>query len=383
MAEQAMAANPYAPKPGLPREQVLQDAKGLSAWPELANLLNAVPSPLLLLNPQRQVVFVNRHVLDLLGLATPDSLYGQRPGEVLDCEHARESGGGCGFSPACIACGAARALASCERGAAAVQECSITQQHGGRALDLRVSATPFDLGGRTFTVLAISDIGHEKRRRALERIFFHDALNTVNAMMGYSQLVGRDGLDDLHELASSIGRLAGTLAEEIHSQRELVAAENNDLEVRPDSLNSLAVLRDVAALYGNHDAAREKPVRVDAAAEDVAFTSDRTLLMRVLGNMVRNALEASGAGQNVTLGCREVGDEVEFWVHNAGAMSREVQLQVFQRSFSTKGAGRGLGTYSIKLLTEQYLRGHAAFSSSAEEGTRFWVRYGREWAAKA
>jgi sensor histidine kinase regulating citrate/malate metabolism len=48
-------------------------------------------------------------------------------------------------------------------------------------------------------------------------------------------------------------------------------------------------------------------------------------------------------------------------------------LQIFQRSFSTKGAGRGLGTYSIKLLGERYLHGTVSFASSAEQGTIFQI----------
>ncbi len=55
-------------------------------------------------------------------------------------------------------------------------------------------------------------------------------------------------------------------------------------------------------------------------------------------------------------------------------MPREVQLQIFQRSFSTKGLGRGLGTYSVRLLTERYLKGSVSFTSSAEFGTTFRVR---------
>ena len=51
------------------------------------------------------------------------------------------------------------------------------------------------------------------------------------------------------------------------------------------------------------------------------------------------------------------------------------RLQVFQRSFSTKGSGRGLGTYSMRLLTEHYLRGSVGFTSSAAEGTTFFASY--------
>jgi sensor histidine kinase regulating citrate/malate metabolism len=54
-------------------------------------------------------------------------------------------------------------------------------------------------------------------------------------------------------------------------------------------------------------------------------------------------------------------------------MPRDVQLQVFQRSFSTKGPGRGIGTYSIRLLVSRYLHGTVDFESSKEQGTTFRV----------
>ncbi len=66
---------------------------------------------------------------------------------------------------------------------------------------------------------------------------------------------------------------------------------------------------------------------------------------------------------------------LEFRIHNPAAIPDEVQLQVFQRSFSTKGTGRGLGTYSAKLITERYLKGRISFTSSTDEGTTFRVAF--------
>ena len=74
------------------------------------------------------------------------------------------------------------------------------------------------------------------------------------------------------------------------------------------------------------------------------------------------ALEAAKPGQTVTLSCRQLENEVEFSVHNPVVMPKDVQLQIFQRSFSTKGSGRGLGTYSMKLLTERFMHGNVASS---------------------
>jgi sensor histidine kinase regulating citrate/malate metabolism len=43
-----------------------------------------------------------------------------------------------------------------------------------------------------------------------------------------------------------------------------------------------------------------------------------------------------------------------------------------QRSFSTTGGGgRGIGTYSVKLFGERYLKGRVAFVSREQEGTTF------------
>jgi signal transduction histidine kinase len=87
--------------------------------------------------------------------------------------------------------------------------------------------------------------------------------------------------------------------------------------------------------------------------------------------MAKNALEASGPGDTVTLSCAREGGSVAFTVHNPSFMPRDVQLQIFQRSFTTKGEGRGIGTYSMKLLTERYMHGTISFQTSPDIGTTF------------
>jgi len=89
--------------------------------------------------------------------------------------------------------------------------------------------------------------------------------------------------------------------------------------------------------------------------------------------MLRNALEAAPPGGAVSLGFSQDGSSCRFWVHNPGAMPREVRPRVFRRYFSTKGRDRGLGTYSMKLLTEEYLRGEVSFTTEEQAGTCFTV----------
>ena len=55
----------------------------------------------------------------------------------------------------------------------------------------------------------------------------------------------------------------------------------------------------------------------------------------------------------------------------AGAKPHDaVRGRIFKQAVSTKGKGRGIGTYSMKLLTE-YLQGHISFRSTPDAGTTF------------
>ena len=98
----------------------------------------------------------------------------------------------------------------------------------------------------------------------------------------------------------------------------------------------------------------------------------------MLSNLIKNAIEASEKGGIITLAIEEFDTTIVFSVNNSTYIPKEIQLQIFQRSFSTKGTGRGVGTYSVKLLTENYLKGEAAFLSTPEYGTTFYISIPKE-----
>lgn len=367
----------FAPAERASQGDVQRQAGYLSGKPLKQQLLDAMPDMVMILNRERQLIYSNRALLQFLGLADSQSIIGLRPGEVLHCIHAFECAGGCGTTDSCSECGAVRAVLSAQQGNRAVEECRVTRQQNQQieALDLRVWATPLVLNDEPFTIFVVKDISDERRRLALERVFFHDVLNTAGALRGTAELMSDSATCDAQELTGMLYKLSEQLIEEIRTQRDLAAAEDNQLGVDPSPIRSLSLLLQVAQMYQGHKAARARHIRVDPEAADAEFVSDPILLGRVIGNMVKNALEAIEPGQAITLGCRIIGEGVEFWVHNPGFMPPSVQLQLFQRSFSTKGKGRGLGTYSMKLLSERYLHGSVSFTSSLETGTTFVGRY--------
>ncbi len=326
-----------------------------------------------ILNSDRQIVFANNAIVEAFDTDLEHAL-GLRPGELMSCENADTNPGGCGTSKFCSTCGAANAIRASRTGGAQEEECRIIRENGD-PIDLRVTATPFVLDEEQFTLFTAVDIGDAKRRRALERIFFHDIMNTATGVRGLSSMARIVDDTEREEMLGLLETASEHMIDEIEARRQLLAAETNDLVAQPQRIQSRDLLVDAASFYESHDVGTGKSVVIDATSEDVAFESDPTLLGRVIGNLVKNALEATEEGGTVTLDCSHTGSRVEFSVHNNGLIPHEAQLQIFQRSFITKGAGRGLGTFGARMLTERYLDGDIGFESNEDVGTTFTVSY--------
>jgi signal transduction histidine kinase len=119
------------------------------------------------------------------------------------------------------------------------------------------------------------------------------------------------------------------------------------------------------------EAASGISLQLDSNADNEKIYSDPVLLRRILGNMTKNAIEASLPESIVRLSCTRGVGKVTFSVQNDRPMDEDTKLQLFRRSFSTKGKGRGIGTYSMKLLGEKYLGGRIWFHSNQRDGTTF------------
>lgn len=364
----------FAPAETVSAEEIQWQFKMLLGL-NCSRLLDALPVVVLILNQHRQLVFANQALLDLLGESNIKSVLGKRPGELFNCIHARE-GAHCGTTIFCRHCGALQAILSSVAGEEAEQECRLTREteDGVESQDLAISCRPIELDEHRFNVLTLQDISHEKRRLALERVFFHDILNLAGAMRTLVTEFSSALPKSLEKIAEVLKIGFHRLVEEIVSQRELVRAERGDLVVEWALEDSLVVLDEMTMIYRAGDLAEGKNVVMDPQSCRVRFSSDPALLRRVLGNMLKNALEASRPGQTVTLGCSSSDGHVELWVHNETVMPSEVQEQVFKRSFSTKGQGRGLGTYGMLLFGEQYLGGEVFFASEVGLGTVFTLR---------
>jgi len=338
------------------------------------SLLDAMPGMVLVLNSYRQIVFANRAFVALLKSSCADDVLGRFAGDVLSCHIAKSSPSGCGTGESCQTCGALMAIMSPQQDGV-VQECTLTRRNEAvsDSLTLRVWSESLLCDGEIFTVLAGQDVSHERRRLALERTFFHDVLNLIGSIHGFAELMEMGEDVDTVEVSRRIRQASQRVVDEIDSQRVLLAVEKGELELDNRLLSSEAVLHDILSLYQGQELARKRVLQLDPAVEDFMLFTDATLLHRILGNMIKNALEASSVGETVTIGSYGDDSGYVFWAHNHAVIPSSYRQRVFQRDFSTKGSGRGLGTYSMKLLG-RFLSGDVSFTSCSDMGTRFSLR---------
>ncbi len=350
------------------RHQLLLKSEALA-------LFDAIPIIVVVLDVNRQIVFGNAQFTSLIEGGSIEAALGKRPGEFLHCIHASIRPEGCGTSDFCSQCGAVRAIMQSLDGHKSIQECQIRRIALGReeALDLQVSAEPYTFAGEKFIIYSMIDISHKKRRQALESIFFHDVLNTLGGIRNLLEYIVLEKKSPCMEELQLVLDSSSRLIEDVFAQKQLMAAENDELKPYCQLMNAADVIQRVAMLYQTHEIGKDKHLVIAPASEEALLVSDQKLLARIAGNMVKNALEASEPGETVTLGCERRGGEVVLWAHNPAVMPKSVRLRVFNRSFSTKAQGRGLGTYGMKLLGERYLGGRVWFESSEESGTTFYI----------
>jgi hypothetical protein len=358
--------------------------RSLDTDPKAESLLNALydslPVLFMILNEDRRISFLNEMMMEALGPEFRESVYGKRPGEALDCESSSLDPGGCGCSVNCPSCGAFCAIMEALKGKRSTHECRFRNKDG-ESFDYRVWASPLTHNGKQYVTLSMMDIASEKRREALEKTFFQELTLTAS---GIENLVGNIGQNTVSSrldalMLQRVKARVSELVDEISFTKCLCMAESGTLVLQPEEFPVPALLERVAHSIDFYPAAHKAGGKnLDVSGSDCVLHTDQNILFQVLMNLARNAVEADSAAPRT--GPRayiRVVSNVEgalFEVHNNALISAEKQNEIFKRSFSTKGKGRGLGAYSARLFAEHFLGGRIWFSSEFGAGTTFFVQ---------
>ncbi|MCP4119009.1 MAG: HAMP domain-containing histidine kinase [Desulfobacteraceae bacterium] len=363
----------FAPAERADKDELTAKIELVNTDPVMSGLLKSISGVLAILDEHRQIVALNDSFLKMLGIDDPAQALGLRPGEALQCIHAHKEPGGCGTTKFCSSCGAAMAIvASLGRDKPVERLCALTTDIDGRTVDmaLQVRSQPITINGMKFLLLFLQDITIQQQRAALARTFFHDINNMLSGLVGASELLSIK--ENQSSLVKRILTSSLRLKKEVEIQRCLLQDESCVYRPAWKKIDTVLIIEELESFFINHPAARNKEIQFQAFRPGLSIKTDLSLLLRVLCNMITNALEATEENGRVKVWLEESDEFISFWVWNRQPIPREIARRIFQRNFSTKdGDGRGIGTFSMKLFGEQFLGGKVSFSTSREEGTVF------------
>ena len=363
----------FAPAEKADTQELAAEIEAVSQNPVVSGLLHSIGGLLAVLDEHRQVIALNHSFLDMLGIQDASQALGLRLGEALECIHAHDvPGHTCGSTRYCSTCGAAIAImASLGQDAATERICALTARKDGRPLELAllIRCQPIRLAGKRFLLVFLQDITQQQQRAALERTFFHDINNMLCMLSGASELLAKEHPSEWTEM---VCQTSARLIKEVAIQQCLSMNDEQSYQPLWSDLTTGQIRKELQSFFVAHPVAQGKNVEFTMAEPEIVIKTDLSLILRVLCNMVLNALEATEKGGTVRVSLAPQAGHVVFSVWNAGEIPADIAQRIFQRNFSTKEeAGRGIGTFSMKLFGEKILGGVVEFTTSAEEGTTF------------
>lgn len=191
-------------------------------------------------------------------------------------------------------------------------------------------------------------------REDVDRISRHDLRTPLAGIVGTARQMAADArlAPDQREQVTSVRDAALRALEMVNLSLGLYRMEAGTYDLRPEVVDLSGVMarvaRDLAAL------AESRGVRlvVEEPLEggEARAWGEEMLCYSILANLVRNAVEATPAGAQVSVSI-VAGDPSRLIVHNPGEIPAGMAGRLFQK-YATEGkpGGTGLGLYSARLM---------------------------------
>ncbi|MFP4054607.1 MAG: PAS domain-containing protein [Phycisphaerae bacterium] len=126
-----------------------------------STLLEAMPIPVLVVNRDRRVLWVNPAAEEQMGLLA-EAAYYRRGGEALQCIHAGEHPDGCGYGGACVDCPVRLSVAEAVDGGKVYRRkvtMQLKEEVGMRDVHLMITAAPLP-DSKGLAMLMIENVSH-------------------------------------------------------------------------------------------------------------------------------------------------------------------------------------------------------------------------------
>ena len=204
----------------------------------------------------------------------------------------------------------------------------------------------------------------ERARKSMFSNITHDLRSPITAILGAVERISNKGIDDEEntKMLSIIHSRAVTLEHLVNDLYFSIQVEQPGFSLNLSCLEIAPVLEEYFISMEGTGRLEERKSRLDIPDSFSARTLiDPPHFLRVLDNLLSNALRHTGPNDLIELGCRENENRIEIYVRDSGSGISERDLPyIFDRTYAGEWArtpgksGSGLGLSIARTIIEKH-----------------------------
>lgn len=217
----------------------------------------------------------------------------------------------------------------------------------------------------------------EQAWREMAKQVAHEIKNPLTPMRLSVQSFERKFDPEAPDARKKIAEFSETLIQQIDTMSSIASAFSNFAEMPAQQNETLNVVNTVKLAL---DIFNENYIHFISEEEEIIAKLDRTQLIRVVTNLVKNAIQAvpDVESPRILVSVTSDNEFVKIAVADNGiGISDEVKEKVFEPKFTTKSSGMGLGLGMVKNIVETY-KGSISLTSKHGKGTVFTVKFPKD-----
>ncbi|MFC5682183.1 ATP-binding protein [Flavobacterium sp. MAHUQ-51] len=223
------------------------------------------------------------------------------------------------------------------------------------------------------SAIKLAQSEREEAWREMAKQVAHEIKNPLTPMRLTVQSFQRKFNPEDPNIVQKMRDYSETLIQQIDTMTSVASAFSNFASMpaqQNETLNVVAVVELALDIFN------EDQIVFESSAPEIISKIDRTQLIRIITNLVKNAIQAIPELQeekSVAVSVKKEKDNVLIVVEDNGVGIKEEDInRIFEPKFTTKSSGMGLGLGIIKNIIENY-KGSIHFETEYGKGTRFTV----------
>jgi len=224
------------------------------------------------------------------------------------------------------------------------------------------------------SVKKLSKSNKEQAWREMAKQVAHEIKNPLTPMRLSIQSFQRNFDKNDSEFKSRLDEFSKTLIQQIDTMSTIASAFSNFAEMpaqQGEKINIIETTKLALKIF------KENYIVFSSEFKDLQVRIDRTQMVRIITNLIKNALEACELIKEpkVQVIIEKKKKEVLISViDNGEGISKELKNKIFEPKFTTKTSGMGLGLGMVKNLVDSY-DGRISVRSKIDTGTTFSIAF--------